>query len=267
VLLHHALAAQVNPTGGEHHLLLSLCVPLIRKPGPLFDLTNAEVGVANYISPSYIHGGGFLSLAPLSILQLRTEVTGVYVWTLPQDGTGYHTFQSYDDDYSEDALPEENAQTAGGFVFSGSATLRGRIGKDGGVALLMSDTFLAERWSLGDGPYYLNLRRDIILESTDWVLKNSAALLVEIPISKNVATRLGAVDETTVSPVSGRTTNITAGLASIVIRRIGGTIRDLQPFVRVGAYTHHASSSGFRTHEPNALLGISTTYELAVLGL
>ena len=77
VILNQTLAGQINPLGGEHHLLLSVCVPLIRTPGVLFDFTNIEGGLVNYLSPTYVHQGGFLSITPLSILQLRAELSGI----------------------------------------------------------------------------------------------------------------------------------------------------------------------------------------------
>lgn len=265
VLLGHTLAAQINPLGAEHQLVLSVCKPLIRAPGILYDLSNVEVGVGNYLSPAYVHQSAFLGVTPLSILQLKAEVAGVFVWTIPIDGAGYYPFPSYDADYSEDTRPKDIAQTARGYVLSFSGTLRGRIGPEGGVALLASNTLLAERWSLGDGPYYHNLRRDILLAETDWVLKNTGVVLVEIPISETWLARIGAVDDTVVAPESGRTTNLVAGLATLLFRRPGAGLREIQPFLRLGGYTHHASSTGFRTGEINAMLGVDGMYELEVI--
>jgi len=265
ILLSHTLAVQVNPLGAEHQLQLALCVPLFKKPGALYDLTNFEVGVSNYLSPSYVHQGGFVGITPLSLLQLKAELAGVYVWTIPIRGAGYYDFPSYHADFSEDARPKGEGDTAGGYVLSMSATLRGRIGPTDGAGLLIADTLLAERWSLGDGPYYYNLRRDILLESSDWLVRNNVALLVEIPLSSNVSTRICVVDETTVAPDSSRTTNILAGLATLRFRRVGTTFNDLQPFVRLGGHTHHASANQFRTGEPNLLIGVNTVYEIAKL--
>lgn len=265
LLLSQRLLAQVNAPGGEHQLQLSLCIPLIREPGALYDLTNIEVGVSNSLSPTFVQQGGFVGITPLSVLKLKAELAGIYLWTIPLKGSGYYAFPSYDADFSEDTRPKGDGDTAGGYVLTMSATLRGRIGPSDGVGLLMTDTFQAERWSLGDGPYYYNGWRDILLKSTDWVVRNNGMLLVEIPISSNASTRVGATDETTVAPESGRTTNLLAGFVALRFRRVGAVFQDLQPFLRVGGFTHHASSSGFRTGEATLILGASTVYELARL--
>src|SRR5689334_4873061 len=58
------LIGQLNPYGGEHRLEFVLCTPLIEAPGILFDYTNAQVGITNYLSPTYVYQGVFLSASP-----------------------------------------------------------------------------------------------------------------------------------------------------------------------------------------------------------
>lgn len=265
VFLGHTLAGQINPLGSEHHLVLTLCFPFVREPGLPFEGSRLEVGAANYLSPTYDHQGAFISLTPFAFLRLRVEATGIHVWTLPINGAGYYAFQSYDDDYSDEVRTQDRARQAGGFAFAGSARLQARIGPAEGLNVVIVNTFLAEAWSLGDGPYFYNLRRDILLAREDWVFKNTAVSFVQIPITANVATRLGVTDDTVVVPVSGRTGNIVAGLATLLIRRVGATIRELQPFLRIGVHTHHGSANGFRVGEANGLGGVTATYDIATI--
>jgi len=263
VILNQTLAGQINPLGGEHHLLLSVCVPLIRTPGVLFDFTNIEGGLVNYLSPTYVHQGGFLSITPLSVLQLRAEFSGLYIWSLPIDGAGYYPYQSFEGDFSNDARPAEIAQHARGSSFGLSATLRGQLDLPQNLDLLLLNTTLVEQWNIGPAPYYYNLRRDLILQKSDWTVRNTFAALVEIPFGPNLAVRAGVADELTMAPSSGYATNVAALLATGLVRRYGTTIRNLQLFVRAGLYTHHASANKFRTGEANLIAGVNVHYDLS----
>lgn len=262
----HTLAGQINPLGSEQHLIASLCVPLIKTPGILFDYTHFEVGLSNYLSPSYDHQGGFISIAPLSFLKLRVEAAGLYIWTIPVDGAGYFSFPGYNADFSEDTRPASRAGTAGGAVVGLSATLQGAAPLPKDLKILFTDTFLAEYWVVGDKDFYYNLRRDAILAQTDWVARNSGAVLLEVPISSNVSLRAGFTDETTFVPRSGFVNNIAAGIATLLVHRIGSVIRNFQPFVRAGVYTHHNSVNEFRQGEGNAVIGINAVYDVATFG-
>jgi len=263
VILNQTLAGQINPLGGEHHLFLSVCVPLIQTPGVLYDFTNIEGGLVNYLSPTYVHQGGFLSITPLSVLQLKAEFTGIYIWSIPIDGAGYYPYQSFEGDFSNDARPAELAGHARGSTFGLSATLRGKVDLPKNLDLLLADTVLVEQWNIGPAPYYYNLRRDILLQKSDWTVRNTFAALVEIPVSPNFAVRAGVTDELTMAPSSGYATNVAALLATGLVRRYGDTIRNLQLFVRGGLYTHHASANKFRTGEANLIAGVNVLYDLS----
>lgn len=263
VVLNQTLAGQLNPLGAEHQLLLSVCVPLIKTPGVLYDFTNIEGGLVNYLSPTYVHQGGFLSITPLSVLQIRAEFTGIYIWSIPINGAGYFPYQSYDGDFSKEARPAEKALHARGSSFGVSATLRGKIDLPKEIDLLLVNTTLVEQWTIGPEPYYYNLRRDILLAQGDWTVRNTFASLAEIPITPNFAVRAGVTDELTTAPSSGYATNVAALLATALVRRYGDTIRNLQFFVRGGIYTHHASANKFRAREGNAIAGVNVLYDLS----
>ena len=263
VILNQTLAGQINPLGSEQHLHLSACVPLIQTPGVLFDFTNIEGGLVNYLSPTYVHQGGSLAITPLSILQLRAEFMGIYIWSIPIDGAGFYPYQSYDGDFSNEARPAELAGHARGSTFGLSATLRGKVDLPNELDLLLTDTVLIEQWTIGSDPYYYNLRRDLILQRSDWTVRNTFASLVEIPVTPNFAVRAGVTDELTMAPASGYATNVAALIATGLVRRYGDTIRNLQLFVRGGVYTHHASFNKFRTGEANLIAGVNVLYDLS----
>lgn len=265
IIVNQTVAGQLNPLGAEQHLHLSVCVPLIRTPGVLYDFTNIEGGLVNYLSPAYVHQGGFITITPLSVLQIRAEFTGIYIWSLPIDGAGYYPYQSYDGDFTNEARPSEAAGHSRGSTFGVSATLRGQVGLTKSLNLLLTNTVLAEQWNVGSAPYYYNLRRDMILQKSDWTVRNTFGALLEIPFSENFAIRAGLTDELTAAPRSGYATNVAAVIATGLVRRFGSTIRNLQPFVRAGIYTHHSSSNKFRTGEGNAIIGVNVLYDLSSL--
>jgi hypothetical protein len=252
------LIGQLNPYGGEHRLELVLCKPLIETPGVLFDYTNAQIGLTNYLSPTYVFQGGFVSVSPLSPLELRAELNGVYVWAFPLDGAGYYGLNSYTDDAHDKARKKENAGQAAGMMFVGSATLRVPVVSTKRFTLLLVNTFAAELWHLGEAPYNYNNRRDLTLARTDWLLKNTAAVLAEIKVSDNIAIRVGPTDDLSYIPAGHITANLAAGLVTFLVRKVSRTVRNFQPFVRVGGYTSHPTRDG----ELNVVAGIDATYEL-----
>lgn len=263
VIISQTLGGQLNPLGSEHQLALYMCAPLIRKPGVLYDFTNIEGGIVNYLSPAYVHQGGFLSITPLSVLQLRAEFTGIYIWTLPLNGAGYFSVPSYDAPASDDSRSPDKAETAKGSAFSLSATVRGQVALRGSLDLLFLNTLLAEYFTIGDEPYYHNLRRDIIAAQSDWILKNTTAALLEFKLTDNLAVRAGLANDVTFVPASGYASNIFGILATALVRRYGPTIRNLQPLLRAGVYTNYASSNNFRAGGLYGLIGVNVLYDLS----
>ncbi|EYF07580.1 hypothetical protein [Chondromyces apiculatus] len=263
--MNQQMGASINPLGAEHTLSFYLCVPLIRKPGALFDLTNVQVGVMNYLSPAYMHQGGFVEVTPISPLVLRAEISGMTIWSLPIQSAGYYGYPSYESDHESDRTIER-AGRASGWTAGMSATLRARLGRKDGPGLVILDTFLAERWSVGDAPVYYNLRRDVLAAEKDWILRNTGALLADIPIGFDYGVRAGVSDWTTIVPASGQFSNVVLGLLAVRFLNVSATVREIQPFVISGVYTHHASVSQFRRGEATVMLGASAIYEVAAFG-
>src|SRR5689334_22412480 len=59
-ILDVTLLGVANPVGLEHQVRFSVCVPLIRRPGLLFDYTQVEVGLYQYLSPVCVIHGAFV---------------------------------------------------------------------------------------------------------------------------------------------------------------------------------------------------------------
>jgi hypothetical protein len=254
--LEQSLLSFFNPLGPEHHANLVYCRPLITTPGLLFDYTNLQVGLLNIVSPVYVHQGGFLSITPLSVLQLRAQIEGVYVWPIDLDAAGHFPRSGYGDRFNDPSLPAGEGDSAGGYLASFSATFQGQV-TVGPVDLILVDTLLAEYWSIGDAPYYYNLRRDLILAQQDWLLWNTALLLAGWKLSEDVGIRAGIIDEVAHVLGGDYVTHRIGLLVTATIAGLGETIRSVQPFVSVGQYTHHAE----RKNELMGFAGVSVTYD------
>jgi hypothetical protein len=242
-IIDNTLVGVVNPEGFENQLRLALCLPLLRRPGLLYDYSQVEFGLTNYLGPVYDQIGLYASVDPLSFLQLRADVQGVVYWPFHfTDGAGYFGEHGYTRAYADPALPERNAEAALGLVVTLTLVLRGSVELHPRLGLLLTNSLAGEYWQLGHAPYYVNLRRDVVLARNDWLLKNTALVAFEVHARKGpgvrVDVRLGVTDDLTEVPASGQLVNIVGGWLSVLVRR-AGRLRDIEPFVRVGGYTHH----------------------------
>lgn len=250
------LAVQTNPLGLETVVRAGACIPLFRMPGVLFEQTQLQVGVSTFLSPAYAHVGGYVQLTPLSLLQLRAELTGIGMWVFPSDRGAYFALDSYDADYRDEVLTSEVGESATGWNLNLTAILRLRV-PVGPIALIAVDSFGMERWSVGDGSHFVLLRHDVASAQSDWIAVNDALLLAEIPLSDSIALRVGAFDALRWVPEAGYVRNLVGGIATLVLARPTGAIFELQPLVRAGIYTHHA----FRESELSIVVGATAAYD------
>ncbi|MCS6913985.1 MAG: hypothetical protein NZ890_12185 [Myxococcota bacterium] len=257
LLVNHTLVGSINPLGLENQLRFSVCTPLVRRPGLLFMLTYVEAGLANYISPTHIHLGPFLSISPLSILTLRAEVTGMFIWPLALPGAGYIPLDGYEPFTDQTLEPPLEGPDAGRRAYGVrsllGATLQAGLPVGRGVTLAVVDAFGAEWWRVlpvdpfegRDRPFYYLARRDVTARADgDWILANMALLLAMVEFKGNYVLRLGALDDLVVVPASGYIGNLVGGLVAIMVRRISTLARNLQLFLRLGGYTDHAFRGG-----------------------
>lgn len=269
LLMDQFIAGSINRLGIEQQLYFSICTPLIRRPGVLFDYTFFEAGLLNYLSPVYDYQGAYVGISPLSILKLRAEVSGVFIWPLPVfDSAGYFPVPGYDADFSTRTLTRDVAGSAGGLNVVLSATLQAKAPLTPRLSIVGAGVLLFDYHLVGDQPFFYNSRRDVVQARSDWVMVFTSVLLLQIELTQNLALRVGASDELTYVPASGYTGNLAAGLVTLLARRgLGPSSRvyNIQPFVRLGAHTHHAfrraDYAGF-----TGALGISLTYELHRIG-
>lgn len=274
VLLNHYLAGSINPLGIGNSMRLSLCTPLITKPGILFDLTNVDFGVLLLTSPTDVTGGAFVNITPISILVLRAEISGFGIWPIPLQGAGFITLKSADDftlnSLSPSPFGENPAGTASGGKFLIGATLRGEVPLGRFLSIAVTDSFNAEYWRLTNSTwdpaaaagkeFFVSARRDVALRGPgDLVLANTAALVFGINPHRNVVLRVGVTDDLVYVPSHNYLGNIAAGLFAISVKNLRNLAKDGSFFLRVGTFTHHAFRTGGGI---TFALGFDVTYEI-----
>lgn len=242
-LVDETLVWMVNPLGPENQLRVNACHPLYPGvEGLLFDYAAIEYGVFNYTSPVYSMGGGYISVTPLSFMQLRADVAGVGIWPIPLDGAGYFGKASYVKNFSDATMPARDGQFSGGVNVTLTWNLQAELPLSERVALQLTNSFAGDYWRVGSAPYWVNLRRDVVMAKSDWIIKDTAFLGAAVRLEPRYTLRVGAADDLTWVPRSGYVGNVVGVFASLPFRR-EGLLRDVEPFVRVGYYTEH----GFRT--------------------
>lgn len=243
-MVDETLVAVANPEGFENQLRANACLPLTDRPGLLFDYTQVETGFFSYTSPVYVHLGTYAAISPLSFLTIRGDAAGLVIWPLPMDGAGYFSMPGYQKSLANVALPARDATSSSGLNLTLSATLQGALPLSRWLRIVATDTFAADYFYVSGGEYYVNQRRDVVLRKSDVLLKNTAFFAVDVLASSEVTVRLGAIDDLTWVPGSGELQNIASAFVSVPIRR-DGLLRDIEPYVRAGAYTAHGWRSGF----------------------
>lgn len=263
-VLHHLLVAQVNPAGAESSARLGLCTPLITRPGVLFAYTSLEVGVLKYLSPAYGQLGGYVQVTPLSLLQLRAELSGLTYWPFPFDRAGYFDLAGYGADFTADALPRAQAGSATGWNLNLIGVLRLRIPLSPRLAAVVLSMWTAEHWVVGDADFYFNLRRELPLARRDWIVTNESVAAAELSVDASWRLRLGLFESWKHVPASDYGANLLGLFLGAHWPRPTGLLegmRDLQPFLRVGIYTAHR----FREGTVYGLAGVLSSYDLGGL--
>ena len=257
---HQLLVGRINPLGIEHSGRFGVCTPLIERPGILFSRTNVEVGAVHQLAPAYGHLGGYLQITPLSLLQLRAELSALRYWPFPVNRSGYFPLESYQDEHEPDVLTYEIAEHAQGMNVNLIASPRFRVPM-GPVALVGLDVFSFEYWAVGDAPYYVNPRRELVLARRDKLIANEAMLMAEIPLTDGLNLRVGGYDALAYGIGSEVVNNSVGGLAMVNWPEAHAALRNLTPFLRMGAYTHHP----FREGQFVLYLGALGTFDVAAL--
>ncbi len=250
--------ALLNPMGMQHALEVAFRGRLGDPSELLFTGAHAEAGLVSYVSPVFAMHGGYVEVSPLAFLVARAEITENVVWPIGLEGAGYYGLQSYEGDAR--ALAPELGGSASGWSFRASATLQGMIPL-GPARLLVADTLIAQRASLGDASHYYDMKWDLILARDDWLFVNTGVLLVETDLERELHLRIGAYDDLRVVPASGYVGHQVGPIAMLSIGHPSPEVAEVTPFLRAGYYTHHV----IRADELTILGGVEVSYDLGAI--
>jgi hypothetical protein len=251
------LVGAITPRGLEAQLQLGRCLPLITEPGVLYDYTNFQYGLSGYLSPVYAMPGAFVSIAPLSVIELRAEAEYIRQWPMGLDAAGYFPMAGYDSPWK--VLPAASAQMARGYTASFTANLQAEISLADRWSLVALNTASYQYWQLGTAPFYYNARNDFLMARREWMLRDMALMLVSHDLFDRLKVRFGLTDDLSWVSGSGYVQNVVGALMTGAIARWPGPASETQPFLRVGGYTAHQ----YRKGQLNLLVGVGTTFDLS----
>ena len=243
---HGILGGQYNPLGVEYTGDLGICVPFITTPGVLWDYTALEIGTLHFLSPAYLHLGGYISLAPISPLVLRVELSWLTFWPATLDRAAYFSRSGYDDEMRPSAMPPELGESASGWNLNLMAIIRTKF-DIGRLGLIILNVMMMEFWNVGEADYYANLRLELVLARSDWALVNEAMVFLEIPLTSDLSLRLGAYDSLKYGIESRQINNNVGFMAMVNWPQLGRAVRNLAPFFRLGFHTHRPFDDGVVT--------------------
>lgn len=258
-VIHQQYIALLNPIGMEHTLRVGARQALGDQANVFFDGAHAEAGLVGYLSPVYAVHGAYLEVSPLSFLVLHAELTGHVVWPLGMDASGYYGLQGYERP-SVDVLRADLGASATGWSMRVGGTLQGAVPITSGVRIVIADDVTVQRGALGDRSHYYDMKWDLVLAREDWVVINSAALLLEVRPEPSQIVRAGAYDDLRVVPASGYASHQAGLLFAFTFLEVAPEVPALTLFLRAGYHTHHV----LRT-DPTVLGGVAVDYDLGAI--
>jgi hypothetical protein len=171
--LTETLGLAVNNLGLQNTLELSWQWPLHPDAGPLLREAQVSLGISNSVSPSYLRLGGWVSYAPVSILEVRAGIEPVYYLGI---AGSLLAFERIDADFGAAARKARRGDAVGawGLRVSVAPSLRLELGR-----VLATSGLELERWKAEDlGPFVYEPTRDTLLSpSGAWLLNGNSVLL------------------------------------------------------------------------------------------
>jgi hypothetical protein len=251
--------AVVNPIGVEHMLALGMRATLSDDPSPLLSDAYVELGAVAYTSPIYSMTGGYLETSPLAFLVLRAQLTGMTLWSIGLDGAGFYPVDGYDVDLRAQRFPAATGRVASGFNAQVGAVVQGAYDLGPWRPILWNQlTFEHER--LGEEDYHYSPKYDLVLARSDWMVANTAMVLLERRLGGTVSVRVGAYDDLRYVLASEALSH-QAGFTAMLAWRGPSCFRELLVFGRAGVYL----APERRADQATGLVGVIARYDLADL--
>ncbi len=268
-MLRQTLLGLTNNLGAVYEVKTGWCRPLVKKSSLLFKMSQLEPGAFAFITPSFVRGGGYLELVPLSFLVLRFSASGIYYFPLP----GFKAAAYFDAGSRDFSWPSSgfvnhvtvDKEQGGGVNLSATLVLRAAVTlkrlPKGPLELFVLNSFAADYWYFGTHDYYYNQRADAVLSRSDVALQNTAAVLVGFPLTTRVGMRVGATDSLLYLPRPKEIGwNQVGGLIMFPLQIHHRRISDFTVFTRITYFTNHFTRR--LTFAWNFLVGIDMSLRI-----
>ncbi len=205
------LQAAYNPLGVQLGTKLYYRMPLIDKPGILWESTKIDLGLTNALSPAYDFFGGFVDIRPIAIfdLALTAQVAGYYSAL----GYGFHDLSGYDAAFDSGSLSSLPSKNAAGYVLSAAPTLQFALGSFAFVNAFQLTYFKVD----GGQGYFYETYANCALAKSDVELSNNVYVLYTL----RPGIMLGLNDSLLSVPASG--------YESQVLQAVGLATKRLSP--------------------------------------
>ena len=261
-LSHHALVLLLNPMGAEYNGRVGLCAPLYESASPFLSLNHVEGGASVYLSPVYFVPGGYVQLTPLSFLVFRAELAAIGVWPIPLGGAGFYERSSLSDGWQRADLPAEDGGSAFGWSARFRAVLRGAVDIAPNAEIVLVYTPWLEINSFVDrGPYWSNVRDDVVSGNGGWVFAHEGVLLLGTRVPDGPTLRFGGFTALRNVPESGYVGHRAGPFVMASFGRPDPAVESVDVFLRLSVYTHHR----FRLRQAATMLGLSVDWDMGGL--
>ncbi len=229
--------------GLEHQLRIGACLPLFRDKGLLFDLSHVEAGFVMHTTPIYVMPGAYVRFAPTSFFSVQVEGAPIFYWPIGISAAGYYPIDNYWSDFSKDSLPAQDGGTALGWYVRAGPNIQLAVPL-GPARLIVVDTFRVEHFQIGDASYYFHNRNDLPAARNEWFIDNTAIVMVEFPLARNLLLRVGANDQLIMNMGGPNISNAVRGVVMLNVPKAGLRVRDFTPILALGVRTHHPVRGG-----------------------
>jgi hypothetical protein len=161
-----------NPGGIGLDSRLFYRLPVVRKPGLLWESTNIEAGIQNELSPADNVASARFSVEPIAFFDLVCKA-GVYnLYNLL--GNGCVRLKSPTDAYDPDAQPNPLPDNARGYWISIAPTLKAKVSR-----LIVLNTATVNWLGINGTGYFLEWRSSLPHRTNDLDIMDDAYLLAE----------------------------------------------------------------------------------------
>ncbi len=259
VVVRQRVVGVITPMGAEHAIGVGMHVPLSRSGNPLFEGTHLELGARTYTSPVYSQTGAYLQVSPLAFLILRAEAGGKALWSIGMDGAGFYPVGGYDADVRSRNLPAAAGRVASGLNAQMSAILQGAFSV-GAWRPIFWNQLVVEYERLGAEDYHYSPKYDLVLARSEWMIANTAMVLLERSFGDRLALRAGGYDDLRYVLASGARSH-QLGLTAMVAIGSGGWLRELLIFARAGVLL----APERRADQATGLVGLIARYDVGEL--